>query len=284
MLLERMLDKNPALIEAAVALNQRGELPSGSWLFDLDAVALNARALVTEANRLGLTTYLMTKQIGRNPFVTALALKLGLHKTVAVDLQCARLLNRYRLPLGHIGHLNQMPLHDLPVALAMRPEVVTVYSVEAARRISAAANALGRRQDLLLQIYGPNDIYFPGQEGGFRIEEALPAARAIAGLDGVRIAGVTSFPVLNYDFSGEREVAFNPNMRTIVEAAEMLRTEARPPDRTDQRPRQYLDLDAGNAPRGRRYPCRAGSRSLRDHTTADRRAGSRRAPGLCLRL
>lgn len=225
MLLERTMEKNPALIRAAVTLHQDGRVPAGSWLFDLDAVAHNARALAAEANRLGLGTYLMTKQIGRNPFVVALALRCGLQKTVAVDLQGARLLHRYRIPVGHIGHLNQIPRADLPAALEMRPDVVTVYSVQAACWIGEIAAAQGRTQDLLLQVFRPNDVFFPGQEGGFRYDDLLPAARKITGLPGVRIAGVTSFPVLEYDFSGKREIAFNPNMDTIVDAAERLRTE-----------------------------------------------------------
>jgi predicted amino acid racemase len=225
MLLERTLEKNPAMIEAGVKLHQAGQIPTGSWLFDLDAVAHNARALTAEARRLDLQTYVMTKQIGRNPFVTALALHCGLNKAVAVDIQCARLLHRYRLPVGHIGHLNQMPTRDLAEALEFRPDVITVYSVEAARRISDAAGAIGRSQDLLLQVYRPGDVYFPGQEGGIRFEELLPAAREILSFPNVRIAGVTSFPVLSYDFTGKQETAFNPNMRTVIESAELLRNE-----------------------------------------------------------
>jgi len=225
MLLERVLERNPALVEAAVKLHQDGRVPAGSWLFDLDAIDANARAIATEARRLGLRTYLMTKQLGRNPFVAAVALNAGLEKTVAVDIRCARLLWRYRLPVGHIGHLNQIPMHEVRAALEMRPDYVTVYSIEAARRVSKAAGELGRPQDLLLQIYAPEDVYFSGQEGGFRTTEALAAAREIAALEDVTIAGVTSFPVLEYDYSGEREVAFNPNMRTIVSAAEQLRAE-----------------------------------------------------------
>ena len=134
MLLERVLERNPALVEAAVRLHQDGEVPAGSWLFDLDAIDANARAIATEARRLGLHTYLMTKQMARNPFVAAVALNAGLEKTVAVDMRCARLLHRYRIPVGHIGHLNQIPMHEVRTALEMQPDYVTVYSVEAARQ------------------------------------------------------------------------------------------------------------------------------------------------------
>jgi predicted amino acid racemase len=225
MLLERILEKNPAMVEAAVKLHQDGKIPTGSWLFDLDAIAHNAKAIAAEATRLGLSTYVMTKQIGRNPMVTAVALHHGLNKTVAVDIQCARLLHRYRIPVGHVGHLNQIPVHDIPEALAMRPDVFTVYSVEAARRISDAAAAMHTKQDLLLQVYRPGDVFFPGQEGGFRAEELIGAASEIQKLSNVRIVGVTSFPVLSYDFTGTQEIAFNPNMQTITESAERLRNE-----------------------------------------------------------
>jgi predicted amino acid racemase len=225
MLLERVLEKNPAMVAAAVRLHQDGQIPAGSWLFDLDAIDRNARAQAEEARRLGLHTYLMTKQLGRNPMVAAVALNAGLEKAVAVDIHCARLLHRYRIPVGHIGHLNQIPMHDVRAALEMRPDVVTVYSVEAARRISAVCEETGRTQDLLMQVYAPDDVYFPGQEGGFRVKEFIEAARQIMALPNVRIAGVTSFPVLNYDFSGRRELGFNPNMRTVTESAARLRDE-----------------------------------------------------------
>lgn len=225
MLLERIQERNPAMVEAAVLLHQRGELPTASWLYDLDAVAHNARCIAAEARRLGLTTYAMTKQHGRNPMVTAVALSQGLDKTVSVDIQCAKLLNRYRLPIGHVGHLNQIPRAEMADALAMRPDVVTVFSREAARRVSDVAAGMGVSQDLLLRVHKPGDVFFPGQEGGFLDDDLIGAAHEIQGMPGVAIVGVTTFPCLTYDFSGRREVSFNPNMRTITAAAERLRCE-----------------------------------------------------------
>lgn len=226
MLLERVLERNPAIVDAAVELHQSGQFPAGSWLFDLDAIARNARALSSEARRLGLTTYLMTKQIARNPMVVALALHLGLDKCVCVDIQCARLLHRHRLPIGHVGHLNQLPRHAMPEALAMNPDVVTVFSVEAAKTVSAAAASLGKNQKLLMRVHKPGDVFFPGQEGGFLESELIDAARQIQQLPNVVIAGVTSFPVMSYEFGVDKEQSFNPNMATITAAARRLRDEA----------------------------------------------------------
>ncbi len=56
MLAQRMLETNPELIDAAIELHQLGALPANSFLFDLDAVAENARMQSAEAKRLGLTT------------------------------------------------------------------------------------------------------------------------------------------------------------------------------------------------------------------------------------
>src|SRR5947209_669761 len=166
MFLQRLIERNPRLLQAAIELHQTGRIPPNTWVIDLDAVAENARVLAAEARRLGLSTYVMGKQYGRNPYVSALALANGLNKMVAVDVQGALLSRRYGLPVGHMGHLNQIPRHLVPAMVAMRPEVITVYNAEHARWIDDAAAAQGLRQDLLIRVYAPGDIFFPGQEGG----------------------------------------------------------------------------------------------------------------------
>ncbi|MEA2597511.1 MAG: hypothetical protein QOF01_3980, partial [Thermomicrobiales bacterium] len=226
MLIDRILERNPALIEAAVRLHQDGAIPPNTWLFDLDAVAHNARLQADAAKTLGLTTFVMTKQYSRNPMVTTVALAQGLYKTVAVDVFGAKVMHRYGIPIGHVGHLNQIPKHDVARVLDMRPDIITVYSVEAARRISEVAGTNDLVQDLLVRVYRPGDIFFPGQEGGFRAEELLSAASEIQRLPNVRIVGVTSFPCLSYNFADSREpVQFNPNMETILDAARRLEHE-----------------------------------------------------------
>jgi predicted amino acid racemase len=158
--------------------------------------------------------------------VSAVAQRRGLGKVVAVDIHGAKMAHRYRIPIGHIGHLNQIPRYDVPRALAMRPEVITVYSVQSARWISEAAGAMGITQDLLLRVYAPGDVFFEGQEGGFREAEVMDAAREILGLPHVRIVGTTSFPVLYYNFEDSREpVRPNPNFATITRVAGRLRDE-----------------------------------------------------------
>ncbi len=222
-LLERLQERNPALLEVAVAWHQAGHLPANCWLVDLDTVAANAEVLRRAQDETGLATYLMTKQHGRNPLITGVALARGLQSTVAVDEQCVRALTRYGLPVGHVGHLNQIPRRAIPFVLDQHPEVWTVYSVEHARWISAAAAARGRVQDLLLRVYARGDVFFDGQEGGFPLEAVLDAAREVARLPGVKVAGTVAFPCVRYNSRRQDPVEPTPNFRTAVAAFDRLK-------------------------------------------------------------
>jgi predicted amino acid racemase len=226
-LLRRVAERNPRLIEAAHKLHRDRKVPPNSWIIDLDAIAANADALSTRARELGLSTYVMTKQYNRNPVVTEVAISHGLNKAVAVDIHGARVMHRYGVPVGHIGHLNQVPARETAAAIAIRPEVITVFSVENARTISEAARAAGVTQDLMVRPIGADDVFFEGQEGGFPEGEIIAAAREISQLPNVRVVGVTSFPCVRYNF-GESERAkpeANPNLATVARVAQALRDE-----------------------------------------------------------
>jgi predicted amino acid racemase len=223
--LTRVADRNPGLLDAAVQLHQDGKVPANSWLIDLDTIAANARLLAASAARLGLSTYTMTKQYARNPMVTAVAQANGLGPVVAVDVQCAQIAHRYGIPVGHAGHLNQVPRAFTDAVLAYQPEIVTVFTVEAAERISAAAVRAGRTQQLMLRPVADGDIYFEGQEGGFEESGILEAARRIADLPNVKITGLTSFPCVRYNLGDAHKTVpvINPNAGTLRRVAALLR-------------------------------------------------------------
>lgn len=226
MFLQRILNINPGLLDAAVVLHQSGAIPANTWLYDLDAIASNARIQAGEARRLGLTTFLMTKQIARNPMVAATALANGIDKTVAVDMTCAHVLTRYGIPVGHIGQINQIPRYQVEHALRMRPDYITVYSVEAADRISQVAARLGMTQPLLVRVYGDKDVSFAGQEGGFNEDEVVEAVQQISAMPNVEVIGTTAFPVVEYSFERDRmPPGFLPNMQTITNAAMRIESE-----------------------------------------------------------
>ena len=65
MFLDLLRRRNPAFLEAVLALHQARRIPGGGYVLDLDAVEANARVLRTEADRLGLDIFAMTKQVGR---------------------------------------------------------------------------------------------------------------------------------------------------------------------------------------------------------------------------
>lgn len=224
MFLKRLLDRNPALLETALDLHQGGSIPPNTWVIDLDAVAHNAQVLSATARRLGLVTYLMTKQHARNPYVNHLAMANGLGKGVAVDIQCALQMRRYGVPVGHMGHLNQVPRRHVDEAVAMGPDVITVYNVEHARWIDAAARERGVVQDLLIRPYGADDLFFDGQQAGFRERDVPEAAERIRQLANVRLAGVTAFPAVRYNRVAADPVELAPNGHTALRVAEVLRS------------------------------------------------------------
>jgi predicted amino acid racemase len=223
MYLQRLIERNSRLLEAAITLHQHGHIPPNTWIIDLDTIVENARVLAAEAKRLGLTTYLMSKQYARNPYVSALALANGLNKIVAVDVTCSLMARRYGLPVGHMGHLNQIPRHVVPEMVAMQPDVITVYNVEHARWIDSAAADQGVTQDLLIRVHAPGDIFFDGQEGGFSEDEVPAVVKEISRLGHVRVVGVTSFPCVRYNHRPDEKPDVTPNLHTILRAAATLR-------------------------------------------------------------
>lgn len=225
MFLSRLKERNSALLKTAVAWHQENRIPANCYLFDLDTIRDNARILAEAKREHNLETYIMTKQHGRNPIIGAVALQEGLDSTVCVDIQCVRMMARYNQPVGHVGHLNQIPKGDVEFVAGLRPEVWTVYSFEQAEMISQAASRLGRVQDIMLRVYRPGDVFFVGQEGGFPFQSLLREARRIMQLPNVRIMGVVSFPCFKYNLTATEVAEPTPNMTTIMEAADLLRRE-----------------------------------------------------------
>ncbi len=223
MYLQRLIERNPRLPEAALALHQQGRIPTNTWVIDLDMIVENARVLSAEARQHGLTTYLMSKQYGRNPYVSALALANGLNKIVAVDATCALMARRYGIPVGHMGHLNQLPRHMVPALVAMRPDVITIYNIEHARWIDTVAAQLSVTQNLLIRVFAPGDVFFDGQEGGFAESEVPAIVHALSALPHVRLVGVTAFPCVRYNQEADEAVTVTPNLHTILRVAATLR-------------------------------------------------------------
>lgn len=222
MLLARTLERNPGLVEAAIDLHQAGAIPAGTFLIDLEAIAHNALLLARKARQLDLRTYLMTKSYGRNPYVTALALACGLDSTVAVEAREAYLIERFGLPVGHVGHLGAVPLREAPAIVAMEPEVITVFALEAAQAISTAAVAQGREQALYVRVNDTRDEVFRGFVGGWALEACVEGIAPIIELPNVSIRGITSYPNISYTNTTTAQLAMNSTFETMVRAKERL--------------------------------------------------------------
>ncbi len=222
MFLATMRRRNPALISAAARLHADGRVPAGSYVVDLDTVAANARLVSDAARGRGLVCWQMTKQFGRNPLVAQAVAAGGVDGVVAVEMAEARVLHAQGLRIGHVGHLVQVPRHELAEALSFAPEHLTVFGVDQAAAVGAAARGAGVVQQLLLRVVRPGDRFFEAQRGGVPLDDVLAAAGAIDAIDGVELVGVTTFPCVAWD--DERgDVVATPNLETIVAARDTLR-------------------------------------------------------------
>jgi predicted amino acid racemase len=226
MFLDLLRRRNPALLDAAAALHASGTLPANTYAIDLDAVGRNAAAFAAAASRLGLTSFAMTKQIGRNPDVSRVLAASGITHAVGVDLQCATAAAAGGLGIGHIGHLVQIPRAEAPVAAALEPRFWTVYDERKAREAGAAAEDRGRVQDVLVRISREGDRFYRGHEGGFPAEDIVSIADRIDAIPGVRFAGITSFPATLFNPASGTAVA-TPNRATLTAAAGALRAAGR---------------------------------------------------------
>ena len=222
MFLDRLIQQNPGLALAATRLHQSGTVLANTYLIDLDALAANARVIKQAADANGLSLYFMSKQFGRNPDACRTLQAAGILAAVAVDVQCMQAVQRSGVPIGHVGHLVQPHRGSEDAVVAAGPEVVTVFSVDAAARIGAAAGRAGRTQDVLLRVTAPGDRFYFGHGGGFPLAGIEDAATAVSRVGGLRVAGVTTFPCLLANPS-TRTVEPTPNFGTLNEAAERLR-------------------------------------------------------------
>lgn len=204
MLLDVALRRNPQMIAAAIQLHQEGAIPAGCQMIDLDMVAENGASLARVADETGLRVFVMTKQNGHNPHMTRVLLNQGLPSVVAVEgLQAGRI-HRYGFPLGHVGHLANIPRDEVARIVAMLPEYINVYNVEAARRVSEAATELGVEQNLYVRVQNPDDKGTQdGVVGGWTFDECVSGIRPILDLPNVRLAGLVQHCVIEY--AGERD-------------------------------------------------------------------------------
>ncbi|WP_202305480.1 YhfX family PLP-dependent enzyme [Dryocola clanedunensis] len=221
MFIEALKAQNPALIQAARELWQQGAILPDTWVIDVDEVMENGRRLLAAAERHGITLYLMTKQLGRNPWLAKRLTELGFHGTVAVDFKEARTLRNADVQVSHVGHLVQVPHGQIAATVAASTEMVTVFSLEKARELSAAAQLHGHVQPIMLKIFDEQDRLYPGQEAGFPLAVLDEVVAVIRTLPGVKLTGLTHFPCLLWD-EEQQQTLPTPNLQTLLKARDRL--------------------------------------------------------------
>lgn len=223
MFLERLLSRNAALATTAIRLHQSGDLLANTYLLDLDTVHDNTAALSTACRGAGISAYFMAKQYGRNPDVSRAVIDGGISSAVCVDLQDMEAHTRNQIPIGHVGHLVQPYRGSEDTVISTRPEVVTVFSIDVARRLAVSAAAVGHVQSVLLRVCSPGDQHYFGHGGGIRLDDVEAAGREINAMPGLRVVGVTNFPCLLAD-PDSHTVRTTYNFTTILKAADRLRS------------------------------------------------------------
>ncbi|HIZ19206.1 MAG TPA: alanine racemase [Candidatus Olsenella stercoravium] len=221
MFLDRLLETNRSLAELALVWQRDGVVLPNTYVIDLDAICENARTIKAVGDREGVKLYFMLKQLGRNPLVGKALAEMGFDGAVCVDYQEALVLSEAGVPLGNVGHLVQTPVAALGRILAARPDIVTVYSVEKAAQVGDQARRHGLTQPIMLRIIDERDTLYPGQYGGFRLSELDAAVNELERIEGVRVAGVCSFPCLLFSEEKGDIVALH-NVETVRAAARTI--------------------------------------------------------------
>ena len=221
MFLDRLLKTNEPLAQLAFAWQQDGTVLPDTYLIDLDMLTKNAESIKAAADAHDIKLYFMLKQLGRNPMLAHHLADLGYAGAVCVDFREALVMAEAGVPLGNVGHLVQTPRAAMERIVAARPDIMTVYSVEKAAEIGAAAKSQGIEQPIMLRVIGEGDMLYPGQYGGFPLVELGATVDAIEALPGVRIAGVCSFPCLLFSEEAGRVVP-TLNADTVRRAAAAL--------------------------------------------------------------
>ncbi|MFW6266557.1 MAG: YhfX family PLP-dependent enzyme [Halanaerobiales bacterium] len=222
MFLKQVKKRNPEIIDIGFYLHQKGLVEPNTYLLDLDYIKDNAAELSIKADEHNINLYFITKQIGRNPLIAREIAGAGIEKAVAVDPWEAEIINRAGVKIGNVGHLVQIPEGMVRDILMMNPEIITVYSVKKAKKISQKARELGRQQDIMLRILDEDGFNYEGQKGGFYKSRLLEQVEDIVKLPNVNIKGVTAFPCLLYNYQKEK-IEVTPNLQAIIKAKDLLK-------------------------------------------------------------
>lgn len=224
MFLDQTIRRNQKLLETAFRLHQSGQILPDSYVVDVDTFLENSRKMLEIAVQNHIRLYFMLKQIGRNPYLAKELVNLGYSGAVAVDYREALVMIKHGIPIGNVGHLVQVPGALIRKIVDYGPEVITVYSREKIIDIEKAVSELGKKQALMLRVYGDYDMIYSGQTAGFHLDELKEIAIWIKReCPHLEIKGVTSFPCYLYN-ENAGDILPTRNLETVKCSVEILKT------------------------------------------------------------
>lgn len=221
MLLDKNVERNPALIEESFRLHQNGLIRPDSYVIDLDQYLENAKIMLEKAKQYDIKLYFMLKQVGRNPYLAKRLVELGYEGAVVVDYKEAKVMMDKHIPLGNVGHLVQIPKAFLEEVILYGAEVITVYSLEKVREIHEICMKHQCVQKILIRVYDQHDLIYSGQTAGIALAELAHFVKEVKQLNTIVIEGVTSFPAMLYS-QEDRSISKTPNLKTILLAKKQL--------------------------------------------------------------
>ena len=182
MFLTALQQQNPALIACAVQLLNDGVVLPDTYVIDVDQFKQNAKLIKQQADVFNIRLYAMTKQFGRNPVLAKmLTQELGYDGIVCVDFKEARYFQQQGITVSHVGHLVQPPSQFIKALVeTIKPEVVTLYSLEKAQELSVAASQVNYNQSVLVKFFQEGDSLYPNQEAGFPLSTLPQVLKSIS--------------------------------------------------------------------------------------------------------
>lgn len=221
MFLDKLKERNPQLIDAAIKLHQKGVLLPDTYVIDLPTLLDNAAMILSEAKKYGLNCIYMSKQIGRNADIGRMLEDMGYDGAVAVDYREALHLADHHLKIWNVGHLVQPPRTCLDRLIPYGVKYFTIYSIEKMQEIDCVARKSGIVQAIMVKIADSNCLIYDGQQSGFSIEELESLVDASKTMPNIRIEGVTSFPCMLYN-EQTMKVEKTTNFDILIQAKEKL--------------------------------------------------------------
>ena len=159
MFLKKLCKRNSDFVLSVLNLHQNGKLKPNTYVLDFDTIARNLQYIKSEADRLNLTVYPMTKQIGRNPFILEYLKESHFGKVVTVDWMEAQQVSANGVDIGHVGHLVQIPITETKSITDLNPEVWTVFSYEKAVEINQVLAGTNQNNKSYYE-YGKMGMFF----------------------------------------------------------------------------------------------------------------------------